>query len=58
MHHMTESNKKRLTSYVKINGKLRRNIELQNKVKKEIRDIRKKMTNVENDIRFYKNMLK
>ena len=58
VHKMTESNKKRFASYVKLNNRIRKNIRKQNNLKKEIRDTKRKMVNTENDLRFYKNLLK
>ena len=58
MHHITVNNKNKLTTYVKMNNRIRRNISKQNEIKKDIRDIKRKITNMENDLRFYKNLLK
>ena len=58
IHKMTENNKKRLANYFKVNNNIRKNVKKQNSLKKEIRDIKIKTTNIENDLRFYKNLLK
>ncbi len=58
MQKMAEGNKKYFTNYVKINNQIRENINEQNTIKKEIRELKRQITNMENDIRFYRNMLK
>ena len=58
MNRITDNGKKRFASYVKANNTLRKNIMTKNEIKSEISDIRKKIITMENDIRFYKNMLK
>ena len=58
VHKMTESSKNRFKEYLKMNAKIRKNIHKQNDLKKEIYDIKKRINNVENDLRFYKNLLK
>lgn len=58
VHKLTENNKKRFTSYISINNSIKKNIKKQKGLKKEINDIKRKIINVENDLRFYKNLLK
>ena len=58
MHHITVNNKNKLTNYVKMNNRIRENVNKQDEIKKDIRDIKRKIINIENDLRFYKNLLK
>ena len=58
MSKIGQKNKKKITSYVKINNSIRKNVAMQDEIKTEIRNIKKELTRMENDIRFYKNMLK
>ena len=58
MQHIQETNKKKFTSYVKMNNNLRKNIHKQSDLKKEIYEIKRKLNTIENDLRFYQNLLK
>ena len=58
VHRMSESNKKRFASYIKVNNDMKKCVKKQNSIKKEIRDIKRKIINIENDLRFYRNLLK
>lgn len=58
MQKFTESGKSRLKKYVDTNSKLRNNLKEQEEIKKEIHDIKKHITNLENDLRFYNNIFK
>ena len=58
MQKIAENNKNKIKKYVGVNGKLRNNQNTQTDLKKEIHDINKKITNLENDMRFYNNILK
>ena len=58
VHKITEKNKDRFSRYVKINNSIRKNVKKQNNLKEGIIDIKRKLTNIENDLRFYNNLLK
>jgi hypothetical protein len=58
MQKIAEGNRSKIKKYVGVNGKLRNNQSKQEELKKEIHDIKKKITNLENDLRFYNNLLK
>lgn len=58
MHRVSVFNKKSIINYVKMNSQIRNNINKQNEIKKEIRSIEKKLNNLDNDLRFYNNLLK
>ena len=58
VHKMTENNKDRISTYLKMNNKIRKNVRKQNDLKREMQDIKRRIINVENDLRFYKNLLK
>lgn len=58
VHKINEMSKKRIESYLKVNIDLKKNMRKQNSVKKEIREIKRKLVSVENDLRFYRNLLK
>ena len=58
VHKVNEKNKKGITNYVKINNEIKENIKKRSLIKKDISDLKNKLTNVENDLRFYKNLLK
>ncbi len=58
MQNIAENNRSKLKKYVGVNSKLRNNQTEQKDIKKEIHDISKKITNLENDLRFYNNLLK
>ena len=58
VHKTAEKSKKSLNNYVKMNSDIKENTKKQNVIKKEIRDIKRKIVNIENDLRFYKNLLK
>ena len=58
MQKIAENNRSKIKKYVGVNGKLRNNQSEQEELKKEIHDIKKKITNLENDLRFYNNLLK
>ena len=58
IHRASDFNKKKITNYVKMNSQIRNNINKQNEIKKEIRNIEKKLNNLDNDLRFYNNLLK
>ena len=58
VHKINEMSKKRIESYLKVNSYLKKNMRKQNSIKKDIREIKRKLVNVENDLRFYRNLLK
>ena len=58
IHKITVNNKKKLNSFIKLNDDIRNNINEQNELKESINDINKKINIMENDLRFYKNLLK
>ena len=58
VHKVAEKNKKGITNYVKINNEIKENIKKRSLIKKDISELKNKLTNVENDLRFYKNLLK
>lgn len=49
---------KNLKEYIKSNSELRKNTEKQKELKIEIQEINKKVSNLDNDLRFYSNLLK
>lgn len=55
---MTKNNKNRLKEYVLINKSIRDNTRKQEELHGKLLDISKKLNNVENDLRFYNNLLK
>ena len=57
MQKLTENSKIRLKEYVNINSKLRDNLKNQEDLKQEIHDLKKHINNLENDLRFYNNIL-
>ena len=57
MHKITQNSRDKLKSYVGINNKLRDNTKKQDELKKEINEVTKKINNLENDLRFYNNIL-
>ena len=58
MQKIAENNRNKLKKYVGVNSKLRTNQTKQEELKKEIHNVNKKVTNLENDLRFYNNLLK
>lgn len=58
MQKIAENNRNKIKKYVGVNSDLRNNQTKQGEIKKEIHDINKKLTNLENDVRFYNNILK
>ena len=58
MQKIAENNRNKIKKYVGVNGKLRNNQTKQEELKQEIQDINKKIVNMENDLRFYNNILK
>ena len=57
MHKITSNSQNQLSSYVKTNSNLRDNIKKQEELKKEMNEITKKINNLENDLRFYNNII-
>ena len=55
---MTKNSKKRFKEYVIVNNNIRENINKQEELKNKILYISKKINSVENDLRFYNNLLK
>ncbi len=58
IHKIGESNKKRFSNYIKMHTKIQNNTKKQVEIKKDIYEIERKIINMENDLRFYKNLLK
>ena len=54
---LTENNRKKIKSYVGTNTNLRNSQTMQENIKQEINEINKKMTNLDNDLRFYNNLI-
>ena len=57
MQNITDNNRNKVKKYVGVNSKLRKNQAKQEELKKEIHDINKKINNLDNDLRFYNNLL-
>ncbi len=57
MHEITENNRRKLNSYVGVNSKLRDYVLDQQNLKKEMNEINKVINSLENDLRFYDNIL-
>ena len=55
---MTRNNRKRIKEYVLINKSIHDNTRKQEELHSKILDLSKKITNIENDLRFYNNLLK
>ena len=55
---MTKNNKKRLKEYVLVNKDIRENNSKQEELKNKIINVSKKIVSIENDLRFYNNLLK
>ena len=53
---IAENNRNKVSSYVGINSKLRNNKDNQDKLKKEINELNNKINDMDNDLRFYKNL--
>ncbi len=58
MQNLADNNRKKVKKYVGVNSNLRKNQAKQEELKKEIHEINKKITNLENDLRFYNNLLR
>ncbi len=58
MQKITENNRNKVKNYVVINNNIRKNQTTQNGLKKEINELNKKIKSMENDLRFYNNLLK
>ncbi len=54
---LTENNRKKIKSYVGTNSDLRSNQNVQENIKKDINELNKKITNLDNDLRFYRNLI-
>ena len=57
MQKITENHRNKVSSYVGVNAKLRSNKNTQDRLKEEINELNKKIKDMENDIRFYDNLL-
>lgn len=57
MQRITENNRNKIKSYVGVNSKIRKNQAKQNELNQEIHDLKKKINNLDNDLRFYNNLL-
>lgn len=57
MQKITQNSRNKISSYVKLNNKLRDSTMKQDELKKEINEVNKKINNLNNDLRFYKNIL-
>ena len=54
---ITNNNHIKIKSYVDVNSKIRRNQNNQKVIKKQIIELEKKINNMDNDIRFYNNLI-
>ena len=58
MQKITDFNRNKINNYVGINSKIHNNQNSQKELKKEIYALTKKVNNLNNDIRFYENLIK
>lgn len=58
MQKITENNRNKVKKYVGINSKIRDNQSDQEELKKEINELNRKINALDNDLRFYNNILK
>ena len=57
MQKIADNNRMKVNSYVGVNNKLRNNKINQDKLKKEITELNHKINDLDNDIRFYNNII-
>ena len=57
-HKLIDFSNSGLKNYIKSSSDVRKNTKKQEDLKKEINDINKKLSNLDNDLRFYSNLLK
>ncbi len=57
MQKITENHRNKVSSYVGVNAKLRSNKNTQDRLKEEINELNKKINDMENDLRFYDNLI-
>ena len=57
MQKITDNNHNKVNKYVGINNKIRDNQDNQEKIKKEINELNRKVKVLENDLRFYRNII-
>ena len=57
MQKVTDNNRNKIKSYVGVNSKIRKNQTKQNELNQEIQDLKRKINNLDNDLRFYNNLL-
>ena len=55
---MTKNNKLKIKEYIKVNNNINDNLQNHDQINKEILNLKKKIKTIENDLRFYKNLLK
>ena len=57
MQNVFNNNRNKVNAYVGVNNKIRHNRKNQSKLEKEIHDLKKTINSLENDIRFYENLI-
>ncbi len=57
MQKITDNNHNKVNKYVGVNNKIRDNQDNQEKIKKEIQELNRKIKVLENDLRFYRNII-
>ncbi len=57
MQKITDNNRNKVKNYVGVNNKIRRNQNIQKVLKKELHELDRKVKSLENDIRFYDNII-
>ena len=55
---LTDNNQNKIKNYVSVNNDLRTTEDAKDALKKDIYDLEKKINNLDNDLRFYNNLIK